>query len=508
MLDLTRRLSALLARFLPTSGFPMGDHRREPPSMMPTLTADRIASTLAEAERGNTKNLFALYRDVLLADNHMQTELGKRILAVLGAQWEIVPSDPNVEADKKAATEIKAQLKAMPGFLEVCIHLLKASLWPVALVEKTYRQSIRPGIAYDLASLRPVPDTLLDFQDGSMRIELCDSSTGMPSGQFILPEPERYITHRGHLLSMPDNWGGPMRSLLYWFFLGIMDREWWSRFLDKFGTPFFLGKFDRNDNKSRAVLERAFKLSTKIGGLVVNRETQVELKQASVGDTGEAFERFHAVCNREKSKLIVGQTLSAEAQPTGLGSGVSDLQSDVRQDIRQWDELKLKETLRDQLFLPFLRINGMAGSCEIQWGGKPTPELATLAEALAKLADAGLTVGDDGLRELSDIFSLPIVRTATPAPSLALAALARNPATLSLLNAPDADVLKALDAISRSGAADVARDLRVHLATLSAAALRSDTPEAARAALLHFGVADAEAFEAALLAGAFNAAQN
>lgn len=476
--------------------------------MMPTLTADRIASTLTDAENGNTKALFALYRDVLIADNHIQTEMAKRILAVLGQQWEIVPSDPKEPADKQAADEVKAQLKALGGVLDVFIHLLKSFLWPVALVEKTYRPSIRPGLSFDIASLRTVPDVLLDFSQGAMRVELCDASTGMPNGQFILPEAERYIIHRGHLLSVPDNWGGPMRSLLYWFFLSIMDREWWSRFLDKFGSPFFLGKFDRNDNKSRAVLERAFKLSTKIGGLVVNRETQVELIQASASQTGEAFERFHAVCNREKSKLIVGQTLSAEAQPTGLGSGVSDLQSDVRQDIRQWDELKLKETLRDQLFVPFLRINGLAGSCEIQWGGKPTPELSKLAEAIAKLANAGLTVGDEGLRELSDIFSLPIVRTAAPAPSQALATLARNPATLAMLNAPDADVLKALDAISRSGAADVARELRVHLAALSAEALRSDTPEAARAALLNFGVVDAETFESALLAGAFNAAQN
>lgn len=474
---------------------------------MPTLTAEKIAGILTEAEQGNTKQLFALYRDVLVAGSHLQGELSKRLLSVLGAKWEIVPDEAENADDVAAAKILKDQLKATTGFLDVCAHLLKSSTWPVALVEKTFRPSTRPGLRFDIAALRPVPDVLLDFQEGRMRIELCDPHNGVPSSQFVHPEPERYITHRGHLLSMPDNWGGPMRSLVYWFFLGVMDREWWARFLDKFGNPFLVGKFDRNDNKSRAVLERAFKLSTKIGGIVINRETQVELIQAAASQTGEAFERFHAVCNREISKLILGQTLSAEAQPTGLGAGTSNLQGEVREDIREWDELKLCETLREQLFVPFLRINGLPGNCSIQWGGKKAIDAKTIADALAALKNAGLRLAEDGLDELSQIFSLPIERDEAPiAPPPGLAALAKkDPTTLSLLNAPEADVLRALESIARTGAAGVARDLREHLAALSAEALRSDSPEAARAALLEIGVTDAESFEAALLAGAFNA---
>jgi phage gp29-like protein len=192
--------------------------------------------------------------------------------------------------------------------------------------------------------------------------------------------------------------------------------------LDKFGNPFLVGKFDRNDNKSRAVLERAFKLSTKIGGIVINRETQVELVQAAASQTGEAFERFHAVCNREMSKLILGQSLSAEAQPTGMGSGTSNLQGEVREDIREWDELKLCETLREQLFVPFLRINGLRGNCSIQWGGKKAVDAKTIADALAALKNAGLRLAEKGLDELSQIFSLPIERD-DQAPATGLPAL-------------------------------------------------------------------------------------
>jgi len=96
----------------------------------------------------------------------------------------------------------------------------------------------RTGLAWDWHEFVAVPDHLLTWRNqGVLEIELCDPMTSLPTGKWVKPEPMRYITHRGHLMRTPDNWGGPMRSLVWWFFLKVMDREWWVRFLDEFGTP-------------------------------------------------------------------------------------------------------------------------------------------------------------------------------------------------------------------------------------------------------------------------------
>ena len=47
------------------------------------------------------------------------------------------------------------------------------------------------------------------------------------------------------LTSVPDNWGGPMRSIIFWWLLGHMGRDWWARYLDKYGSPFVVGKYDQ-----------------------------------------------------------------------------------------------------------------------------------------------------------------------------------------------------------------------------------------------------------------------
>ena len=55
------------------------------------------------------------------------------------------------------------------------------------------------------------------------------------------------------------------------------------------------------------------------------------------GNRADAFEKFHTVCNREKSKLVLGQILSSDAESAGLGSGVAKGDQAVRDDIRQFD---------------------------------------------------------------------------------------------------------------------------------------------------------------------------
>jgi len=271
-----------------------------------------------------------------------------------------------------------------------------------------------------------VPYHLLDFSTGPLRIEGVDPNSGYPDGTYYFPDPIRHIVHRGHLLSLPDNWGGPMRSLVFWWLLGTMSREWWARFLDRYGAPFLIGKYDQEDDASRSVLERAFSFAVKVGGLVVSKETDVDIKQAATGSTGDAYERFLTICQREKSKLIVGQTLSSEAQSTGLGSGVANMQSAVSDDIMALDAMLLGETLRDQLFTQLLAINRIPGQApKISWGAFSPEKHKALADLLVALNNSGIQIRDESLTVLSERLGLELERKVGAAtPTLPLTAFA------------------------------------------------------------------------------------
>ncbi len=296
---------------IPTNQITILNHSTPPPISISDISPETIRTLIAESERGVTERLFSYYCDIILTHSHVQAELSKRKLAVLGDPLSIQPWDKKIPADKLAADETERLLENTTRFFTPLAHLLDSVLVPVAVCEKVFAPD--GPRRYRLNRLIPVQHHLIDYKSGHLQIRDTDQD-----GRLIKtahdPDPARYIVHRGHLLSAPDQRGGPIRSIIWWILLSIMDRTWWSRFLDRYGSPFLLGRVASGKDDDRYVLERAFSLAQKLGGLVVNEGTTVEIKETLRAE-GRGFENFHNVCNREISKLILGQTLSSEAQP-------------------------------------------------------------------------------------------------------------------------------------------------------------------------------------------------
>lgn len=425
--------------------------------LAPDLDVDTVRMILDGTDVGDTDEYFRLCEYILLSDAHLQGEIAKRKLAVLSNPITVVPVDDKNDDDIRAAKIVTDAVLPNPSFLPACAALLDGCIWPLAVVEKVFRPSAVPGLQYELEQLVRVPPRLFNYSiSGYLRVWDTDRATGHVLGTTHDPDPTRYIVHRGHLLSTPDFRGGPMRSLVFWSLFSGYDRDWWARFLDRYGSPFMVGKYDQADDESRRILESAFSLASRLGGIVITRQTDVELKEAMSKSGGEGYDMFLKVCQREKSKLIVGQTTSAEAEHAGLGgAGVAKAQEQVRSDIRQWDAMSLGDTLQHQLFEPFLQVNGTPGHIGVHWGGEEPQNLVDLSAAIASLNNAGLEVDDQGLSSLSDAIGYPLRRKAMPAPQ---PVFGQPPATKALAaNPPPAKADAANASIARTTAPKLAR---------------------------------------------------
>jgi phage gp29-like protein len=445
--------------------------RSEPGFAANRIDVENLRGILASAEAGNVRDLFGLYRDVLLSDSHLQAEFTKRKLAVLGDTISIQPVDRTNPDDVRASQAIADMVATTPRFLHGCSHLLDSCLYPVSILEKTYRPSTRPGLRFELAKLTAVPHLDIDYSSSFLQLWEIDPRSGYLTGTRETPTPNRYIIHRGHLLQMPDWWGGPFRCLLFWWLMSTMDRDWWARFLERYGAPFMVGKYDQDDDAARAGLSRAFQAATKLFGLVVSAETQVELVQAASQQTGEAFAKFKEICDDEKSKVILGQTGSAKTASSGMGSGVNDQHESVRQDVRQFDQSSLSETLEDQLFKSYLDINGIPGAVpKMVWGGVSSAEQDATGTLVLNLANAGYELTDDGLATLGERLALPLRRR--------VGATAAGPGGMtpfSTFSVPAAVTAAhgAIDRIAASGAPDLSQAFRGALAPVRRIVLES-----------------------------------
>jgi hypothetical protein len=417
--------------------------RAERPSFTASVTSSQIQSALTAAESGEPLQLFTLYRDMILSHAHIQGELNKRKLAVIGQPWSVLPWDKENPDDVLAAAACDWMLGNVERLNDSLAYLLNATILPVVVAEKIYRP-VRPDedtgdvkLRFTLRELHPVPFDLLCFREpyGSQYIAAASdpeafepairlypiNEQGFPVRSFdqaYALNPDQHLVHRGHLATdARDTRGGPARALLFWWLFSELGRDWFARAMERFGSPFPVGYTDTSDPLGVDLLKEAFSLATKIGGLVVPETARVELKEINSTGLAEAHIRFIELCNREISKLIVGQTLSAEAQPTGLGSGVARLHAQVRDDIRLFDQQRLGETLRHQVFAQFLRINGLPGRApRIVWGGLDPEEATRFADALGKLRQAGLRPTDEAIIDvISERIGFDIERV-DPAP--------------------------------------------------------------------------------------------
>ena len=484
-----------LADFLPLQRKTLFDVRQMPRLEAGDLDVDRVHEIITAAKNGDVRDLFALYLEMVITGSHLQGRFMERKEAVLSDTLSVQPRDKENRDDVAAAVAITDMIENCRDWETALARLLDSFLYPVALVEKTFKTSTRVvpvnggapiKLSYELASLTVVPYELFDFRHGRLQLREVDE-LGRPKGEVYEPAPTRYIIHRGHLLGAPDNFGGPMRSLIFWWLLGHMGRDWWARYLERYGAPFIVGKYDQADDATRTTLQNAFSVATKLWGLVVSRDTEIELVEAAASGTGDAFDKWKTVCNDEISKLIGGQTLSADAKATGMGSGVAKNQSDVRSDKRKSDARRLGACLRYELCEQYLRINGLKGRVpNLVWASDTPDEAKSMGESLSACKDAGLEPTDAALPIISEKMGFEVQRVkleALPGPVKAFAAPSRF--TIRRDQAAAAN-----ESIVRGAAAELAPVLRTTYAPVLQLIARSSSPEDA--------IARVEAYCAAL----------
>lgn len=433
-MNLTSNITSLLGGLVPTKTRIVVRGRQQLPAIAHTLDVDAIHGILRAAESGDCTRLFALYRDILASASHLQGEFSKRKLGVLSEPLTLIAKDSEDPAQVALAKEVEEHLTERPNWEDFLSHLLDSTLWPISLAERLYCQSRRPGWRYEVAKLSPIPAIHLAWPQGEFSIRDTDD-LGNFTGAYTRPMMREYVAHRAHLLtSVPDWWGGPMRSLIFWWFFATMDRDWWARFLDRFGSPFLEGRYDSSDERGRYELEAAFSAATKLFGIVVSNDAKIAMHQANTSQGGDAFQAFAEFANREISKLIIGQTSSADVQKSGLnGGGQGAAQADVRDDIRRFDSNRLAQTIRTQILVPLWQINGWTTPIPaVTFGAVSEDEAEITGELIESLYTAGIELTDEGLGTVSKRLGLGLRFIPKPTgPNLfQLSATDRRPALL------------------------------------------------------------------------------
>ncbi len=317
------------------------------------LTPEKLARIFREADAGDVYRQMELFEEMEEKDCHLSCELGKRKQAVLALDWEIIPYS-NSRADKKAA-QLVADAMEFEGLEEVLLDILDAIGKGFSVTEIIWK-IVNGQVGIDrLKWVHPKRITFGELPWGhpdQFRL-LTDEE---PVRGIELPD-NKFIIHRYKARSGHPSRAGIIRVCAWMYLFKNYSLKDWVTFAEVYGMPLRLGKYDASTSEEdkEKLIQAVIQLGTDAAG-IISKSTEIEFVQAMKNAGDNIYETLAEFCNREMSKAILGQTLTADVGDRG-SYAAGKVHNEVRQDLTRADAKALAETLRRDLFRPLVRFN-------------------------------------------------------------------------------------------------------------------------------------------------------
>ena len=318
------------------------------------LTPLTLATVFREADAGDMRRQAELFDAIREKDGHLTGELTKRREAITDVEFRVTP-----------ATDSARDLHVAEFVSELFDKTIEDDEDIVALQDAVGKGYSCMEIDWDISAGQAVPRGL-DWID-SNRFLFTD-----PAGN--LRNYPRLITDANIMGEEIPAWkmifhayggktGHPTRSgilrVCTWMYLfknyAIKD---WVTFCEIYGMPIRLGKYEPGASaEDREALYAALaSIGTDAAG-VISKSTEIEFVRAEGSSTSaDMYKALGEFCNKEMSKAIVGQTLTADVGDVG-SYAAAKTHNEIRIDLAKADSRAVAVTRRSQLIAPIVGFN-------------------------------------------------------------------------------------------------------------------------------------------------------
>lgn len=285
-------------------------------------------AALRSADAGKAKYLYDLFDDIMI-DGVLSNAVDKRIQAVLNA--EVVFMDARGKENDAVVRLIDTSA------WETLVHeIMNRRFYGRAAVELSFRdgfavEAIKPKYI-DLHNHRIL------FDDSGMTGVSYDGDSHML------------------VLGRPDDFGLLLKAAPYaiWKRGGFGDYAQW---IELFGMPQRIGKYNTYDPASRRLLEEAFEKAGSAPYIVIPKESEIETRDGNTG-SGSSYNEFREANNEEMLITILGQTLTTVQGERGARS-LGEVHLEVEAAKHASDLRFVQRTLNERV-IPMLSARGFA----------------------------------------------------------------------------------------------------------------------------------------------------
>jgi len=460
----------------------------EHPSM--GVTVQRLYRMFAEAEQGNLTRQADFFTDMEERDGHIFAELSKRRRACMSLDWSIAPPRNATDREKEMAAVATEWFEDLPDFETLVFDMLDAvghGFSPIEIEWDFSDKTWLPGKFHK----RPQRWFQTPQFDGNI-INLVD---GTLDGATL--QPFGWVLHKHRAKSGWLAESGLFRVLAWSYLFKNLSARDLAEFLEVYGLPMRVGKYPAGstEDQKMALMHAIIDLGHNAGGIMPDGMT-IDFQSAAQGQV-DPFQFMIDWCERTQSKVILGATLTSQADGKTSTNALGNVHNEVRHDLMASDAVQVASTLTRELLYPLLVLNGFGDitprrMCRFKFDTSEPDDLTVTADAIDKLVTAGMPIGLKWARQKTRIPEpekgeailvktgmMPITALQPVGLSmLSLAALAAEPPANNSLSEQDA-IDNAPDAIVDASAKAMSALLTPLLAALS----QGKTPDEARAAL-------------------------
>ena len=386
------------------------------------LTPSRLSSILLAAEQGDLIAQFELYEDMEERDGHIMSEMSKRRRAVSGLPWDIVPPKDPTPEEVRAAEVLKELVESIEDLDEILFDTTDA-------VGKAFANQ---EIEWQLLDSDWLPKTITHrpqswfrlYRGFTQEIRLRDnSSDGAPL------QPFGWISHRHKARSGYLERASLFRSLVWPYLFKNYSVGDLAEFLEIYGIPLRIGKYPpgAGEKEKMTLLRALVQIGHNAAGIIPDGMS-LDFPAVAEGDPG-AFQLMMDWCERTVSKVILGGTLTSQADGKSSTNALGNVHNEVRKELKDSDAKQVSATISRDLIYPIAALNGLAPNgyrrCpRFKLDTAENKDLAAYAAALPQFVRLGMRIGvkwaheETGIPKADD--DEPVLQMAQPAPRVVL----------------------------------------------------------------------------------------
>lgn len=337
--------------------------------------------------------------DEIARDPHVASLLQTRRLAVVGCEREIIAGSEE-EQDQGIAEFVRWNFteRLERGLVTVLEQMYESGhVNGYATLETLWEYEERGKYAgkWVIGDIKVRDPEMFLFKGGKLYV--LPSISSLPSTAKRVHA--RKVIHYAFQPQFGNPYGTSLLSKVRWYeYFKRHGMRFWITFLEKFSMPTIVGKYpaDLKDpsGKQKQLLDVAIQAIRAETGVKIPDNMILEFMEAS--RQGEAeYERLIAVCNREISKVILGNTLVAEEGYRSGSYGLSQsTTAPIRQDILKADAKDGEQVMNFQPI--YWAVNYNFGYVEkypyLKIHTEPEEDLSQRAERDTKLLTAGVQI--------------------------------------------------------------------------------------------------------------------